>query len=120
MDDFKGTDQVTVRRGDVNVPVRLHLKACSASTKNDGSMPFGSSVLSSSVSAAYAQTGTDATTALIASTTNSGNTVIAYVTPSSTLPLGLYKLKAAVTMTLQGASTNSTRNYRFNRVKLKK
>ena len=100
----------------MNTPVFLRLKACSASTKNDGSMPFGSSVLSSSVSAFRSQNSSNVTTELVNMSTESGNTIIAYISHSTNLIPGLYNINAAVTMTLSGQSTNMTKNYEFDRI----
>jgi len=116
MDSFKGTGKVDVQPGTVNKPIFLRLKAASASTKNDGSMPYGSSVVSSTVSAHYAQTGADYSTTLITLSTESGNTIVAYLSYSSALPTGLYHVTASVTMALTGSTALFTDEYDFNRV----
>ena len=45
-DHFQGTDHIELQPNDQNIPVRMKFKAASASTKNDGSMPYGSTVAS--------------------------------------------------------------------------
>jgi len=115
-DNFQGTDSVTLQPGDVNVPVFLRLKACSASTKNDGSMPYGSSVISSSATAHKSVGGADATANLIGSSTEVGNSIVVYLTYNAALEKGLYNLTAKVTMDLDGAAFNMTREYDLNRI----
>lgn len=118
-DDFQGNDSITIQPGDVNIPVFLRLKACSASTINDGSMPYGSSVVSSTLTAHRGVGGANASSLLIASATESGNTIIAYLSYSSQLAKGLYNLTATVTMDLNGAAFNMVREYDLNRIYLK-
>lgn len=119
MDAFKGSNRVDIQPGTVNKPIWLRLKAATASTKNDGSMPYGSTVVSSSVSAHYAPTGVSYTTSLVASSTESGNTIVAYLSYSTALPKGLYHLTAKVTMSLSGVSTHYVEEYDLNRVVVK-
>lgn len=115
MDSFKGSGQVDVQPGTLNKPLRLRLKACSASTKNDGSMPFGSTVISATISAHYAQTGA-ASTVLVTKSTESGNTVIAYLSYSTALTPGIYHLTARVTMSVSGSTRTYREDFDFNRV----
>jgi hypothetical protein len=117
-DNFQGSNYTVIQRGDVNVPVRLRLKACSASTKNDGSMPYGSSVISSTCSSHWGQNGA-ATTSLIASATESGNTIVTYLSYSSDLKKGAYHLTAKVTVTLSGTTEVMTREYDLDRIFIK-
>ena len=119
-DSFQGTDSITLQPGDINVPVYLRLVACSASTKNDGSMPYGSTVISAVVNIHRGAGGADATTYLVDSSTEIANTIIAYLTYDSNSTgwgeNGLYNLTATVTMDLDGAAFNMTREYDLNRI----
>jgi hypothetical protein len=121
-DNFQGTDSITLQPGDENVPIYLRLVAASASTKNDGSMPYGSSVLSVATKIHRGAGGADATTYLLSSSAISANTIIAYLTydaPGSSRSWaehGLYNITATVTMDLDGAIFNMTRQYDLNRL----
>ena len=115
-DNFQGNDSITIQPGDINVPVFLRLSACSASTKNDGSMPYGSSVISAAVTAHKGVGGADATSNLISSSTEVANTIIVYLTHNAALEKGLYNITATVTMDLDGAAFNMTREYDLNRI----
>ena len=118
-DSFKGTGRTDIQPGTVNKPVYMRLKAASASTKNDGSMPFGSTVISSILTAHHGRSGVDYTSDLIASATESGNTIIAYLSYSSDMPRGTYHLTATVTMSLSGASTTFSQQFDLNRIENK-
>jgi hypothetical protein len=118
-DSFKGTGRTVVQPGTINKPIYLRLVAASASTKNDGSMPNGSTVVSATVTAHHGRTGVDYSTSLVASSTESANTIIAYVSHSTAVPNGIYHLTATVTMSLSGASTTYTQQYDLNRLEVK-
>ena len=116
-DSFKGSEYVNIQPGDANVPVSLRLVAATNSTSNDGSMPFGSTVVSAVVTAKTAAG--IATTDLVSSSTESGNTIIAYLSYSTDLTKGLYNLTAKVTMSISGSILNMTREYDLNRIYVK-
>jgi hypothetical protein len=118
-DSFKGTGRTDVQPGTVNKPVYLRLKAATASTKNDGSMPYGSTVISAVVTAHHGRTNTDYSTSLITSSTESANTIIAYLSYSTALPRGLYHITATVTMSLSGASTTYSEEYDLQRIEVR-
>jgi hypothetical protein len=123
-DSFKGTGRTDIQPGTINKPVYLRLNAASASTVNDGSMPYGSSVVSAVVTIRHGRTRTDYSTTLIAKSTEIGNTIIAYLShpeasTSTGVPEGLYDLKATVKMTLAGASTFYSEDYLLERIYVK-
>jgi len=117
-DDFQGSDYICIQPGDSFVPVALKLNAASASTANDGSMPYGSSVVSSTMSAHH-EDGTDATTTLITASTESGNTIYGYLGYSTTLISGWYHITAKVTISVSGRSTNMVREFDLDRIRVK-
>lgn len=117
-DDFQGSDYIAIQPSDSFVPIGLKLNAASASTANDGSMPYGSSVVSSTISAHH-ENGTDATTTLITASTESGNTIYVYLSYSTALTAGWYHLTAKVTVTVSGRSTNMVREFDLNRIRVK-
>lgn len=117
-DSFQGTGYVNVQPGTKNKPVYLRLKACTATTKNDGSMPYGSTVVSARVYAHRAVDGV-ATTMLVSGSTESGNTIIAYLSYSTLLTPGEYHLTARVNIVVSGLSTYYREDFDFNRVMVK-
>ena len=118
-DDFQGDNYILLQPGDLNVPVKFRFVAATASTANDGSMPYGSTIVSSSM-AAYRQDGTVITSKLIAETVISGNTVIAYLQYNSTLADGEYYLTVKPTFSLVGSTRNMTKEFDFARVHVRK
>jgi len=118
-DHFQGTDYVELQPGDRNVPIRMNFKAASASTKNDGSMPYGSTVKSVISSVKEFERGIDASTSLLSSSQISGNTVIAYVNHSSNVNDGKYILTAAVSFSLSGSTLVMTKEFDFRRITLR-
>ena len=81
---------------------------------NDGAMPYGSTVVTSTY---FAQSWDGVvTTELISATTTSGNSVIMYLSYSTSLTKELYHVTAKVTHSLAGSTRQMTREYDFNRV----
>jgi len=117
-DDFQGDNYLTIQPGDANVPVKFRFVAASASTANDGSMPYGSTVMSSSCTA-HNKDGISVTTKLIAATTQSVNTVIVYLNYNSTLANGEYHLTVKPTFSLVGSTRNMTREFDYNRIQVR-
>lgn len=118
-DHFKGTGHIELQPGDVNYPVSFRFVAASASTANDGSMPYGSTVQSVVSSIKDDGKGIDATTSLIASSALSGNTVTVYLNHSSDVADGDYTLTAKMTFALSGSTRLFTREFDFRRIKLR-
>ena len=118
-DSFGGSNRINIQPGDVNIPVHLKLNPASASTRNDGSIPYGSSVQSVTFTAHHSESGLSATSAIFASSSEAGassNVVVTYLKYDSTLPNGLYDLTAHVVFTISGSSLLATREYDLNRV----
>jgi hypothetical protein len=118
-DDFKDGGFLTLRPGDSNVPVWLRFNPASASTKNDGSVPFGSTIHAYSVTAKNYETGT-ASTILVDSVTASSKHICVYLDYSTTLNPGLYHLTATVTWALSGTTAMMSTPFDLERVYLKK
>ena len=121
-DSFQGTDKIDIQPGDVNVPLRLRLKAASASTANDGSIPYGSTINSVSFVPYYVETNSSSTK-LIGSSTESGisssNNVIVYMSYSSDLNDGLYKMTAKAVCSVSGSTLLMTREFDYSRIFVK-
>jgi hypothetical protein len=119
MDSFEGSHYVTLQPGDTNVPIRFKFKACSATTSNDGSIPYGSSLHNRVIKAHY-HNSTAVSTHLIVSSVLSSNCVVAYLTWTTNVARGRYGLDITVTAALSGSTaTAMKKQFDFNRVFLK-
>lgn len=119
-DKFQGSGSIDIQPGTKNKPVYLRLKPCTASTKNDGSMPFGSTIAACRVYAHRAVDGVNFSTTLVSrSTVPSSNSVIAYLSYSTSLTPGAYHLTARVSMSVSGLTTYYREDYDLNRVMVK-
>ena len=116
-DSFQGTEHIDVQPGDVYMPIRLKLNPASATTAVDGSIPYGSTLVSATVTA-HNEAGT-ATTHLVAKTTENGNAIIAYLSYSTNLSNGIYHLTARATISISGSTVNMVREFDLNRIYVK-
>jgi len=115
-DSVKGTDYTVLQPGDTNVPISLRLKAATASTANNGSIPYDSTVHASSWTA-YNSDGINAST-MITSASLTSNIATVFLSYSSNLVKGMHKLTARVTVNLPG-TTSMKREYDMNRILVK-
>ena len=118
-DHFKGSDSVELQPNDRNVPVRLIFKAASASTLNDGSMPYGSTVKSVIFSVKDYEKGIDATSSIRSSSQLSGNTAIAYLNHSTNVANGQYTLTGKMSFSLAGSTLVMSKEFDFRRIYLR-
>lgn len=119
-DSFKGSDHVDLQPGDVNVPLGFRFNPCSASTANDGAIPYGSTLASSTWSVhLHDNTGVTASTMVVAVSVSSERMVTAYATWSSGFIEGLYDVVVQPTFSLSGSTRVMTRQYDFDRVYLR-
>jgi hypothetical protein len=91
----------------------------SDSFKGTGRTDVQRTVISAVVTAHHGRTNTDYSTSLITSSTESANTIIAYLSYSTALPRGLYHITATVTMSLSGASTTYSEEYDLQRIEVR-
>jgi len=119
MDSFEGSHYVILQPGDTNVPIRFKFKPCTATTANDGAIPYGSSLNNKSVSVHYYNS-TVATTHLIVSSVLSSNCVVTYLTWTTKVARGRYHMNIDVTAALGGSTaTAMVRQFDFDRIYLK-
>ena len=116
-DDFTGSGHVTLQPGDVNVPVAEKFNPASASTNNDGAIPYGST-LSSVTFTCFHEDGTSST-ALITSSRVSGNSAYAYLSYSTAVSDGVHHLTATAIFSLSGVASSMTREFDLNRIYVK-
>ena len=121
-DSFKGSDKIDIQPGDANVPLQMRLNPASGSTKNDGAIPYESTVASATFKVHNAETNSSST-ALLSNTSEAGvsssNVIIAYFSHSSSLASGLYHVTATVGCSLSGSTALMYREFDYNRISLK-
>lgn len=115
-DSFQGTGHIELYPGDANVPVWFKIPVASASTANDGAIPYGSTLASATVTMEAARGWTSS--GLITSVTVSSQIVFVTLSHSSTFKTGIYTLKATISFSLAESVLTMTRPFRFNRVVL--
>jgi hypothetical protein len=113
-DSFQGTESVIIQPGDLNVPVRFRVTVATASTLNDGAIPYASTVKTVAFKLQNSRGGAAST--MISSSRLDGNTVIAYLSYSSNVGVGLYHLTATITASLSGTTRVMSREFDLNRV----
>jgi len=117
-DAFQGSGSITLYPGDANVPISMRFPPCTGSTKNDGAVPYGSTIHSATATATYLDDGSGST-AIITSVVSSSHKVIIYLSHSTTVPTGLHSVIAIVTWELSGSAIYMTRPFDLDRVYVK-
>lgn len=116
-DSFRGEDLIILQPNDSQVPYNFLWTVCSATTKNDGALPYGETISSISASA-HTEAGVSATTSLIAASSDTGfvsltsNTETVYLSYPTALGVGRYHLTFVVAL----SNTSQTMEFDFNRV----
>lgn len=118
MPDFQGTKPIILQPNDVMVPYTWTWTICTASTGNDGAIPYGHTV-SSVVTSITHESGTVCTTGILASSSHSGAVTTTFLTyPSSSGFLtGKYHMK--FTATISDGTTAFVKEFDFNRLVVK-
>jgi hypothetical protein len=119
MPDFQGTKAIILQPGDVMVPYTFTWTVCTASTGNDGAIPFGHSI-SSVVTVVKHESGLICTTGILTTSSCSGGVVslfMNYPTSSSGYPVGKYHV--TFTATISDGATTYTKEFDFNRLLVK-
>lgn len=121
MGDNFGDGFINLQRGDTNIPYHFNLTVCSSSTKNDGAMPYGSSVNSFTVTA-HPQDSTAVYNKMISESSKSGSdgtNLIVKLGYHSTLGEGIYHLRFLVVGKLGSNDTAFKREFDFDRIYVK-
>lgn len=119
-DKFDGTEHVDLQPGDSNVPLSFRFNPSTASTANTGAIPYGSTLMNSTVLAhRHDDTTVNASTLIVRTRVLSSKTVTAYLQYTTSVPPGQYDLVIKPTFSLVGTATDFTRQYDFNRIFLK-
>jgi hypothetical protein len=81
-DAFQGSGSITLYSGDANVPLTLRFPPATGSTKNDGAVPYGSTIQSQTATATYLDDNTGSS-ALVTAVTASSHNVTVYLSHST-------------------------------------
>jgi len=105
VDRFQGDDHITVRPYTSSVPFYFQATVASSSSKNDGVLPYNSSVCSFAVKVEHEDGSTVGCTGLVSATTLNGNIMGLRLNYSTHISEGLYRLIFVVTASVKGSTT---------------
>ncbi len=113
MPSFEGTKIIVLQPSDSNVVYRFHFTVCSASTANDGAIPYGLTISQSSATC-HREDGTNFSTQIISVTSLTSFATSALLSYSTAAGVGKYHLRFKNTL-----SDGSVKEFDFNRLVLK-
>lgn len=96
-DSFQGVADIILQPGDATVPYTFTFAAASSATANDGSIPYGTTISGADVKA-FDEGGTDRTTEMVASETNTTTVVTINLKYPATTGAGHYSLEILLTL----------------------
>ena len=109
-DSFDGIDTIILQPGSATVPYTFTFSACSSTTANDGSIPYNTTI-SSAVVKAFDEGGTDRTSELIASESNTTTVITVNMKYPATTGAGRYSVEFVLTL-----SSGAVMEFDFTRV----
>ena len=119
-DSFQGTGTILLQRGTSNVPYRFQVTVASSSNKNDGALPYGSSVCSFKAYCYPVGKTPTTSTGLIVAKSLDGNELVTRLSWTTALSQGVYQLDFRVVASVNGSTlTPIRRQFEFGRVFLK-
>lgn len=120
MDDFQGADYINLQPGDSNVPYRFRVTVASSSRKNDGHLPYGSTLVTSSGGAHNVSGSTVGTSGIVGTVSVSSQDILCRLNYSTGAGLGEFHLKFAIKASVQNSTTvHLAKQLDFNRVYIK-
>lgn len=120
MDSFQGADYINLQPGDSNVPYRFNITVASSSKRNDGHLPYGSTLCSSTARAHCAGGSTVGTSNIVGAVSVSSEDVLCRLNYSTDAGLGEFHIKIIVTASVQGSTVIPlVKQLDFNRVYMK-
>jgi len=121
-DSFQGTDYITIQPKTSDVPYHFKVTVATASTLNDGQLPFNSSMISFAVSA-HRQDGSTSygSSDIVSASSLTGNTMMVRLSYSTALTCpALYHLRFQICATVDGTMDNPLyKELDFNRVQVR-
>jgi len=121
-DTFQGSDKITIQPKSSDVPYRFKITVASSSEKNDGQLPWGSSMRTFSVTAHRFDGSTaHGSSDLVISTNRDANTMIARLGYSTAMTMNaLYHLTFVVVASVNHSTANPMyTEIDFNRVEIR-
>ena len=118
VDTFSGSKNINLQPGEIDVPLKMRVTIASASTVNDGFIPFGSTLSSFTVLAHNGETGTSSTS-IIAGSSSVANTIVVYLQHTTLYEAGIYHVEVRGTFSLTGSTKQLIKQMDFNRVIMK-
>ena len=108
-DDFQGSDHITIWPGDTNMPYRFQVTVATSSNKNNGFLPYGSSVIAVKAYEVYSERGSTLTDVIASAPTLDGNTIVVPMNYSSDMTASddIYHLKMKIACTRAGSTVNA-------------
>lgn len=119
MDSFQGSGTINIQKGSSNVPYRFQITVASSSQKNDGALPYASTVRSFTV-LAHPVGSTASSTHFVGAMSLSSNTLITRLNWTTQIRPGIYQMEFKVVASVShSTATPLKRQYDFARVYLK-
>lgn len=116
-DSFSGTDSFSLQPGDSNVPLVFRFKSATASTLNNGSLPYNSSLVSVTKCFTKFANGGTSSTAMLKTKSLSSNKVQVYFQYTTALPQGQHYLTMKLRIDI--GTTTAERQFDFKRIYMK-
>jgi hypothetical protein len=117
MDHFQGADYIRLFEGDSNVPFRFNVTVATSSGKNDGHLPYGSTICKSTCRVHHSEGSTVGTSNIIGSVTQSSWDIMVNMNYTTEVPAGLYHMIAITKISILGSTTvHGIKNIHFNRI----
>jgi len=119
-DDFQGTGKINLQPGSSNVPYRFRVTVATSSQKNDGMLPYGSTMMSYTVREKQMGT-TVSSSKMVVTKSLDGNEMVLRMTWTTQINPGHYGLEFNILATVSGSTLNPLKKQLdFNRVYLKR
>jgi hypothetical protein len=113
--DFEGSKPIFLQPSDAKVPYAFEYTVCSATTANDGSLPFGHT-LSSVVTAIHREDATVLTTAILSTSSATGQVHTVFLSYPTSVGVVTGKHHLTFTATISDGTTTYVREFDFNRL----
>ena len=119
MDSFQGNATINLQRGTSNVPYRFQITVATSSNKNDGALPYGSTVASFTI-LAHPVGSTRSSTQFVVGMSQDANDLITRLTWTTQLNPGIYQMEFKVLCSVNHLlDTPLKRQFDFARIYLK-
>jgi hypothetical protein len=119
-DHFQGTGTINLQPGSSNVPYRFNVTVASSSRKNDGAIPYGSTVCAFTISEHPARHPNVSSTLICVTKSIDKNELVPRFSWTTAVNRGHYHLTFKVTATVNGSTvTPMVRHFDFDRIYVK-